>query len=235
MSEPAAGPGPVKPLPADRYHSGVRLATLGLWIVAVVVVYVVLRLVAQAVAGQVAGLGTLLLLVLAVALAQPLAWLAERQLVARWPSGRAVVLEPGQVIWRDKGQTATFELRLGERWNYWRWRFVVRRRRGGRVPSGHHCCALRLIQAEQVASWYAFLAPGPAEALAARYPFYELRAPSDKDKPALGGRDAQFLSAENHRWETGAELDPADFEALLEHLAAHNPEFARTPAAALPV
>jgi hypothetical protein len=128
----------------------------------------------------------------------------------------------------------SFELGAGQRWNYWRWRFVVKRRRGGRVPTGHHCCALRLVQGDKVASWYAFVSPSGAEAMAARYVFYELRAPSDKDKPALGGRDAQYLAAENHRWESGAELDTADFQALLEHLAAHHPEFGRAPAAALP-
>jgi hypothetical protein len=212
----------------------VRLATLGLWFVAVIGVYLVLRLLAQAIAGQVAGVGTLLLVVLAVALAQPLAWLAERQLMARWSSGRAVALAPRQVTWRDKGEAATFDLGAGQRWNYWRWRFVVRRRRGGRVPTGHYCVALRLVQGDKVASWYAFAPPSAAEALAARFVFYELRAPSANGKPALGGRDAQYLNAENHRWESGAELDPADFEALLEHLAAHHPEFGRAPAAALP-
>jgi hypothetical protein len=196
-----------------------------------VAVYLVLRVATQAILGQVAGIGTVLLVVAAVVLAQPLAWLGERQLVNRWPSGRTASLQPGQLVWRENDRAITFDLR--QTLNYWRWRFVVRRRRGGRVPTGHHCCAIRLAQGDDVASWYAFIAPAAAEALAARYAFYELRAPSDKDKPALGGRDAQFLSAENERWESGAELDPADFEALLAHLAAHGPSFGVAPAATL--
>lgn len=218
-------------LPADRFHSGVRLAALGLWIAAVVVVYLILGVLVDALIGPVAGAGTLLVIVLAVFLAQPLAWLAERQLLARWPSGRAAELAPGALIWRERGRLIHFD--LSQTLNAWRWRFTIRRRRGGRVPSGHHCLAIRLAQGEQVVSLYTFAAPAVTEGLTARYAFYELRPSNDKDKPALGGRDAQYLTAENDRWEAGAELDPGDFEALLDHLAAHIPEFARAPAAGL--
>jgi len=218
-------------LPADRYHGGVRVAALGIWLVAIVAAYVVLRWLAGLILGEMAGLGTLLLVVLAVVAAQPLAYLGERQLVKRWPSGKALRLEPGGLVWRE-GSSAT-KFKLDQPMSYWRWRFVVKRRRGGRVPGGHHLLALRLVQGEAEVSVYTFLAPAAAEALAARVSFYELRRPSDTGRPGLGGREAVYLASEEARWASGAELDPADFETLLAHLAARATAFASSPASTL--
>jgi hypothetical protein len=213
-------------LPADRFHAGVRVATLVLWLVAIVVAYVVLGLIATPIFGPLSGLGILLLVVVAVVVAQPLAWLGERQLLAYWPSGRAAQLEPAALVWRDQGPPCRLD--LGQKVNYWRWRFAVRRRRSGRVPGNHHCFAIRLVQGDTLVTLYTFLPPATADALAARYPFYELRRPSEPSKTALGGRDSIYLAAEHARWDAGAELEPGDFEALLAHLAAHLPEFDRS-------
>src|SRR5712692_2906400 len=119
MTETSASLGRL--LPADRYHAGVRLAALVVWLAAIVV-------------------------------AQPLAWLAEKQLLIHWPSGRAVELEPGQLTWRDRAQTVRLDLR--QKVNYWRWHFSVRRRHGGRIPSNYHCVAMRLVQGDAVISLY---------------------------------------------------------------------------------
>lgn len=212
-------------LPADRYHTGVRLATLGLWLAAVVASYAVLSLLANPIFGLQTGLGDLLLLVAAVVVAQPLAWLGERQLLAHWPSGRAAQLEPGALVWRDR--PATYRLDLSQKVNFWRWRFAVRRR-SGRVPGNHHCFAIRLVQGDTLVTLYTFLPPAAADSLSGRYPFYELRRPNDPGKTTLGGRDAIYMAAEHVRWEDGAELEPADFEALLGHLAASLPDFAHS-------
>jgi hypothetical protein len=98
------------------------------------------------------------------------------------------------------------------------------------VGSGYHCCGLGLVQGDEVVSHYAFLPPAAYDALAARYQVYELRRPNEPGKAALGGRDAVFLAAENARWQSGAELLPADFEALLAHLAARRADFTHTAA-----
>jgi hypothetical protein len=131
----------------------------------------------------------------------------------------------------ERGRQQTFD--LTRKVNYWRWCFVVRERRGGRVPNGHLCCALRLVQdtgagAEAAADLYAFLPPAAAQALRARFAFYELRRAKEGPAPAeaVGGREPAILAVEKNRWEAGAELDPADFQALLEHLARYLPEFA---------
>jgi hypothetical protein len=206
-------------LPADRFHAGVRLAVLVAWLGSVIIVFFLLRAIVDAVLGPVAGVGLLVLIIVAVAAAQPLAYLAERVAMQRWPSGRAVHLAPGRLTWRDKGKAV--DLDLSQKVNFWRWQFEVRQRRSGRVPTGHHCLALRLVQTENEINLYTFVPPAKAAAILKDFPFYELRRPSDKSTKALGGRDAMFLAAEHTRWETGAELDGADFRALLEHLDAH--------------
>jgi hypothetical protein len=213
-------------LPADRYHAGVRVAALVLWFVAIAVAYVVLGLAVAAVLRPASGVGMLLIVVAAIVVAQPVAWLAEKQLLIHWPSGRAAELEPGRLTWRDRGQIARLDLR--QKVNYWRWHFSVRRRHAGRIPSNYHCFAIRLVQGDAVISLYSFLSPAAVDALTARYPFYELRRPNEVARPSLGGRDALFLASEHSRWEAGAELDPADFEALISHLAANVPEFDRS-------
>lgn len=213
----------VRSLPADRFHAGVRLAVLAAWVGSVIVLFFGLRAILNATLGPVAGVGVLVLIILALAGAQPLAMLAERLVVRRWTSGRTVYLAPGRLRWDDKGKV--MEMDLSQKVNYWRWQFEVRQRRSGRVPTGHHCLAIRLVQTENEVSLYAFVPPTRTTEITQAYPFYELRRANDKSVKALGGRDAMFLAAENSRWESGAELDAADFRALLDHLDAHLPDF----------
>lgn len=229
MNQPSPSFG--RTLPADRFHTGVRVTSMALWFVTIVVVYGVLSLVVPLLFGPIQGIGTLLLIVLAVVAAQPLAYVAERQLMKRWPSGRAMQLESGALVWREPKGVTRIDLR--ETVNFWRWRFVIKRRRGGRVPTGHHCFALRLVQGDSVVTVYTFLAPAAAEALSAATPFYELRRPSEQGKLPLGGRDAMYLAAENTRWQSGAELEPADFQALIDHLTTHRPDFTHAPASGM--
>ncbi len=222
----------MRELRADRYHAGLRIVTLAAWLASIGLVFVLLRWVVAAVAGRpISGVGVLIVAAVAVAAAQPLAWLIERQLLARWPSGRAAQLEAGGLTWRERGQAARLHLRQPV--NFWRWRFQIRRRRGGRIPTGHHCLALRLVQGDTDVIVYSFAPPPVAEALAADYPFYTLRSSGGTSKPALGGRDAIYLAAEHARWDSGAELEPGDFRALLDHLAAHLPEFKAAPASSV--
>lgn len=217
MSQPALSS--PRHLPADRFHAGVRLGVLASWLVSVILVFVLLRTLVTALLGPVVGVGLLVLIIVAVACAQPLTWLAERALMRRWPSGRAARLAPGRLSWQDKSRVSEFD--LGQKVNYWRWQFEVKQRRSGRVPTGHRCLAIRLVQGETELSLYGFMPPAQAQGITQHYPFYELRRASDTSKTALGGRDALFLAAEHARWETGAELEAGDFQALMVHLGAH--------------
>ncbi len=215
-------------LPTDRYHTGVRVATLVLWLAAVVALYLIGQRLWTLLLGPVAGLAEGFVLAgAAVIAAQPLMLWAEKQLIARWRSGRAVQLGAGGLVMREKDGEARLD--LGQKVNYWRWRFEIRRPRGGRVPNGHFCFGLRLVQADTSVSLYAFLSPAQAQAVLARHAFYDLRPATDKSRTALGGRDATYLAAEHERWASGAELDPADFDVLLTHLAGHIPDFSSSP------
>jgi hypothetical protein len=166
------------------------------------------------------------LLLGALLLSQPLARAAERQLVRIWPSGRAIALDSGTLILREKSAAYQFDLNGGAV-NYWRWYFKVTNRRSGRVSNGDLVCALRLVQGEREANLYAFIPKKQADSFLARYTFYELKPLSEttKGKMTLGGHDAVYRAAEKSRWELGAELEPLDFDAVLNHLAAHLPNF----------
>jgi hypothetical protein len=202
---------------ADRFHVGVRLGALAWWLVATTVIFLA---------------GTWLFSTLLLASQVWGRW-GEQRLVQTWPSGRGVELGDRRLTLHEKGSPQIFD--LTRKVNFSRWRFSIKDRRGARVPRGYFCCAIQLMQADgsggATASLYAFIPPEPAEALKTRYPFYELRPAKDAEPKVipLGGRDAAFLTAEKARWENGAELDPADFEAVLDHLNAHVPEFAAGP------
>ncbi len=224
---------PARELRADPFHAGVRLASLGGWLAAVSGVYFIGAWVWGLIFGDSQSWFWLPWLIITLFLSQPLARRGERWLQQHWSSGRTVRLASGSVTMREKAGDQP--LNLAHKVNYWRWHFQIRDRRGGRVPNGHHCYALRLVQDDHVVNLYTFLAPGEAEKLTARWDFYEIRRASANDAhpPAravtLGGRDATYLSAEHERWERGAELTPADFEALLAHLDQHLPAFAAAP------
>lgn len=209
---------------ADRFHTGIRFAALGLLVLVAFGVYsLALRVIS--VFTPVGGIGYIVLGVLAVIASYPFLALVERYLLRFWPSGRSAQLAPAELLWQEKAQTLRFDLR--KTMNFWRWRFEIKRRRSGRIPAGHHCFALRLVQDEAVVSLYAFIPPKQADAIYQRFPFYELRREKETGKLPLGGRDPMYLSAEQARWDNGAELEAADFETLLNHLANHLPDFTK--------
>ncbi len=219
---------PTRELPADPYHGGVRFGALMFWFFITAALYMSLAYLAGLIFPDL-GVGWALIAAGVLIVSQPLARWGERQLIRRWPSGRAVRLASGALEMREKADATRFDL-AAERVNFWRWYFVVKGRRGGgRVSNGDHVCALRLVQGERVTSLYAFVPKANAEALLARYAFYNLQRPTAQTKAQLGGRDAVYLAAEQARWELGAELTPDDFSAALDHLAAHLPDFKSAP------
>lgn len=228
-------------LPVDRFHTGVRLASLGWWAVATASLYVAGLTVWQAVFGTEQGWFWMPWIIATLLLSQPLGRWGEQQLMTLWPSGRALNLDGARLTLTEKHGAQTFD--LNRRLSYWRWYFIIRERRAGRVPNGHYCCALRLVQddgagASASASLYAFLPPKDAQLLLDQFPAYELRpsaptrlpgtspaTPAPAANPHLAGRDPAFLAAEQTRWESGAELEAEDFSALLRHLQPQVAEF----------
>lgn len=214
-------------IPLDRFHVGVRLATLLWWVVSTGLLYFGGLALWGAVFGDSQSWFWLPWIVVVLLLSQPLGRWVEGELVRRWPSGRALALSAGRLIVRERAVEHPFD--LSKKVNYWRWQFVIRERRAGWVPAGHLCCAIRLVQDDGAAagpattSLYAFLPPAEAKALGERFPMYELKPAADAR--AAGGREAAFMAAERTRWEGGAELEPAELTAVLEHLGRYLPEF----------
>lgn len=214
----------------DRFHTGIRLASLAWWVLATASLYWAGLAVWQAAFGPEQGWFWMPWLIATLLLSQPLGRWGEQQLMRLWPSGRTLLLEGARLTLTEKRGPQTFDLNL--KLNYWRWYFIIRERRAGRVSNGHYCCALRLIQDDGAgvsasASLYAFLLPKQAQLLLEQFPGYELRpsAPAPAATNHLAGRDPAFLAAEKTRWETGAELEADDFAALLQHLQLHLAEF----------
>lgn len=212
-------------LPLDRFHTGVRLATLGWWVAATAALYFIGLFIFSLFLGEGQGWVWLPWLIVVLLLSQFIGRWGERQLLRRWPSGRHLELASRRLQFTDKGQAHAIS--FAHTLNYWRWHFVIRNRRAGRVGNGYHCCAVRLMQDEADFCVYAFLPPDQYKALMERYKFYELRPPNDATPKTgtLGGRDAAFLNAEKLRWDNGAELEPADFDAFLAYLKRQHPEF----------
>lgn len=212
-------------LPLDRFHTGVRLGTLGWWLAATAALYFAGLWVFSLFLGEVQGWVWLPWLIVVLLLSQFIGRWGEKQLLQRWPSGRKLELAPGRLTFMDRGQPHS--LNFAHIVNYWRWQFVIRNRRGGRVANGYFCCALRLLQDDVDFCIYAFLPPEQYKALSERYKFYELRPATDVNPKAgtLGGRDAAFLNAEKLRWDNGAELEASDFDELLAYINHQRVEF----------
>ncbi|MCS6909182.1 MAG: hypothetical protein NZM11_01225 [Anaerolineales bacterium] len=242
MATPNSGPlAGSRQLLLDRFHTGVRLASLLWWVLATGAIYLAGITVWQALFGTEQGWFWMPWIIITLLLSQPVGHWGEQQLMRLWPSGRTLSLAGARLTLTEKSGGQTFN--LDRKLNYWRWYFIIRERRAGRVPNGHYCCALRLMQDDGVAasanvSLYAFFPPERARALLERFPGYELRPVTPARLPTspqaapvpiagghLAGRDPAFLTAERMRWESGAELEPDDFEFLLQHLQQHLPEF----------
>ncbi|MBL8059073.1 MAG: hypothetical protein JNK29_20380 [Anaerolineales bacterium] len=225
-----SGPAADRRLLLDRHHGLARLAALGWWLLTTVGLYLAGLYLAGQLLGESGNWFWLPWLLAVLFLSQFIGRWGEAQTARLLPSGRTLELGPHRLSLVEPSGRQTFD--LTRKVNHWRWWFVVRERRGGRVPNGHQCCALRLVQdtgdgLEASADLYAFLPPAAAEALRARFGFYELRRAKDgpASADAQGGRDPTFLAVEKKRWEAGAELEPADLQLLLEHLAGSLPDF----------
>lgn len=209
----------------DRFHIGVRLGTLAWWLISTLLLYLSGIFLWSLILGSENNWIWLPWLIASLLLSQFLGRWGERQLMQRWPSGRVLELVGPALTLHERA--GAHHIDLSKQVSYRRWQFIIRDRRGGRIPAGHLCCAIRLMQDDAVMSLYAFVSPEQAKALGERFEFYEVRPASEMKVPPspLGGRDAAFLAAEKSRWENGAELEPADFETLLEHLNRYLPNF----------
>ncbi len=214
---------PPRTFPVDVEHAGIRLALPLIMILAGVGAWLGLATPLDELVynlSGVDGLGGIASAVVGVAVAILGGLLADRALKALWPSGRKVTLDANALTFHDNrsGKTQT-ALRLDRRLNTMLWRFAVKRSTP-KAQAGWIMLALLLSQDDTAITLYTFMPPKRAKALANYEAFKVLLSPKNIEKNKLGLRETadqrRLMKLEADRWNAGAELRPADFEALLD-------------------
>ncbi len=206
----------------DANHGGIRLVVLVILVGGSVLGFVA---VSNLVETLTVGPGEICLTVPGgLALGVTMAWVAERVLRVVWPSGRWIEVFPDRVTLHERsGEPVSI---YTDKWvNVLSWHFVIRQRRVS-VPRGWCCVALRMLQDENLIAPYAFVKPSVAESIPQWHAFEELI--SRKHAPKRGrehelkliSEQGHLRTAEKDRWNNGAEMQPADFIALVAELDA---------------
>lgn len=203
----------------DRYHLQARLAVVVSTVITialgafVIVPWLLRALRISETPGFLGGmLGGLLLAI---------AWapLAERIVVALWPSGRILLVEADGLRIEGPGE----EL-IQIRWEYpveaTTWYFAVQRQRSW-VPRGWYVISLRLVQGEEYLIPYTFCSPEDAKTLKHWEKFSYLISQKMATSDGLLDDETQLVLrlAEDQRSVVGAEMLFADFAQLLDAIA----------------
>ncbi len=150
--------------------------------------------------------------------------LIDRALKRLWPLHRHATLSEEALVLTDRRKQPPQITRIawGLRVNVRAWRFTVKR--PGRIPRGWYCMALRLLQDEDEAIFYTFMARKEAEKLPDYANFVRLRSRKETlANPNLeaAAEQRRLLKLEDARWEDGAEVSREDFAAILHMLRQH--------------
>lgn len=205
--------------PVDSEHGALRLAVLVGFIVSTAVIFVIASAIIPSqglniIAGLIAFAGAI-----------GFSRLLEPFLKARWPSGRVLELTPDMIRLTRHSQ-AQVEIGTLDTIQIHFWRFPVKRR--ARVPKGWNVMACALEQDDKWLAVYTFAAPEKAEQLAKDLPFPVLTPPDSKrqaDSLRVAGEQRRLLTAEQHRWHDGAEMQLTDFEQFARQLKEHFPQW----------
>ncbi|MBN1964769.1 MAG: hypothetical protein JW910_08990 [Anaerolineae bacterium] len=158
----------------------------------------------------------------AVIAAVVVAYGSDRVIKVLWPSRRQLLLDEHQLVLRNKGE-AEATLSWDGRINMLTWHFTVPRR--GRVPKGHLCLGMQLVQDDALITVYSFLSPKRSEEVEGFEAFHSLLSRKALDKGGLSmraiGEQRRLREAENERWEHGAELEIDDFLDLWAEVRRH--------------
>lgn len=159
---------------------------------------------------------------LAIGAAVAAAFLSDRLIKRFWPSTRVLLLDDRHLILEDHGRPEAV-IDWNGRVNMLSWRFKVKRR--GRVPKGHLCLAVQLVQDDAHLTVYTFVSPkesGSVEDFDAFTPLAPRRTLKDERLSLrVAGQQRRLLQAEDERWEHGAELASGDFLILWEAIRRH--------------
>lgn len=221
---PAAG-APAIRYPLDPEHWKLRAAVFGAFFVTA---FVVLMLVSALFPSSTLNLLGLLAAIVAGYLGSAL---TERVLKGRWHSARALQLSADGLRLMN-GKAAEQEVLLTTVVTPLRWKFRISKR--ARVPKGWWMYACSLTGADKQITVYTFMPPKEAEAFARDGQFPRLLSKKEREKAAAdapqslrqAGEERRLREAEDHRWLSGAEMNPLDFIDFLDRMDRHFEEWA---------
>lgn len=202
-------------IPLDADHFGVRLLVPAASLFACIGTYGIgLQLSAGS---DNSNLLIFLVLPISIAVSLVVAWGVERLAKRYWPSGRALIIDDSHLTMQE-AKAPDVTLDWSQHINVLSWRFTVPPRRG-RVPKDWKCLACQLLQDEDSITLYTFMKPEEAEKLEVYYAFTVLTRRKDLEEEGAwlkSGIQARLHSAEQIRWEFGAEMAPEDFTLLVD-------------------
>lgn len=204
----------VRRITTDPEHLGIRL---GVPLLAVVALFVVMLGLPPLLAtvGVDATQMSILAFPAAVVAAVVAAYGGDRLIKRFWPSRRVLLWDAQQIALQNKGEIEAV-LRWDERINVMTWHFAVPRR--GRVPKGHLCLGMQLVQDDAMMTLYTFLPPKRTEEVEGFEAFNALMSRKVVEKGGLSmrvvGEQRRLREAEKDRWESGAEMEVDDFLVL---------------------
>ena len=204
-------------LPVDAEHGGIRLAGCGVFLLGIVITtgLVVLLVPNGTILGLIAGI------VVAAIIAQP----AEKQLKARWPSGRELTLS-SRHIRLEKHSQPQIQIDAQRPVQVLMWQFRIRRR--ARVPKGWYVVACAIEQDELYLPIYTLMAPDVFAQMPMSDHFIQLRREESQETSGTGlsgvriaGEQRRLMAAERERGLDGAEMTPEAFQQFLHYLKTH--------------
>jgi len=193
----------------DAEHGNLRLAVAVTFVLSSVICFFILAAVIPAEAvNLIAILGALVLGSLISAA-------AERALKRRWPSGREIAYQSGQLTLQQHGKPQT-QIELNRETQLLQWRFEINKR--ARVPRGWLMVAMavRYIPDDIYLPVYTLMSPEVFAAFDETNAFVELEKQKENDSGdmRLAGEQRRLHAAESYRWQEGVEMTNEDFEAL---------------------
>lgn len=229
-------------LHADPEHSWLRLAVIGVLLVAFAVSFFSLYWLLPNIGGSIFGDYALFLSCLGgLMLALAISALAEFAFKRRWHSGNRLILDESGITAEKQGEESDI-MAWHRRISVTKWYFPLRGfPRGGRerrVPSSWFCFACQLRQDDKQMIVHSYLSPGKGEPLLDSGMYHKIRpgdyhegsslrklvsAPSRPTIPksVLAGDDGIYWLAERRRWNDGLELTPADFQTFIRFVDNH--------------
>ncbi len=202
-------------LRVDPEHNGLRLGTVGLFVIVMVVTFFIANAVISSDGFNIlAGL-------IGFGLAAIVTRLSDPFLKRMWPSKRGLQLDADGARMTLNNETQA-NIGAGATANVHYWKFKIPRR--GRMPRGWYVVACALQQNDTYLAVYTFASPAQTEALSKIKQFTELH--SEKGKPSaakaeslrLAGEQRRLRLAEEQRWHDGGELTITDFETFINRL-----------------